>query len=78
MTGADALRAYQALYQPSAEQLRRYLPELGESLAAQLDELHKRPCADRCDRLAVNLEGALLHVRRYRERLLVEGEGHGE
>lgn len=78
MTGGAAIRTYQALYQPTGEELRRFLPELADSLHAQLSELHMRPGADRCDRLALNLEGALLHVRRFRERLVSEGEGHGE
>lgn len=78
MTGLDAVRAYHALYQPAAGELRRCLPELADRLHTQLHELHARPSADRCDQLAINLEGALRHVRRLRERLVIEGEGHGE
>lgn len=69
--------AYRALQQPTAAELGDYLPDLAEGLHAQLGELHARPCADKADRLAVNLEGARLHVLRLRERLVIEGEGPG-
>ena len=66
-----------ALQQPTAAELGDYLPDLADGLHTQLSELHARPCADKADRLAVNLEGARLHVLRLRERLVNEGEGHG-
>lgn len=35
-----------------------YLPDVAESLAAQLVELHKRPSANAAERVAYNLAGA--------------------
>lgn len=73
MNGHDAARALSALYGPSAEDLRRALPELADGLSAQLVELHKRPTPERAEMVARNLEGVRQHVMRYRERLVVEG-----
>ena len=77
MTGPDAAAAYASLYAPSADTLRRSLPEVGEGLASQLAELSARPSPDRCEQLARNLEGTRLSVMRLREALLREGSGDG-
>lgn len=65
MTGADA------------EAIRRALPELGEGLAAQLVDLSRAPTPERCERAAINLQGAAREVMRLRERLQAEGGGDG-
>ena len=77
MSPAHAQAAYAALYNPSAESLRTSLPEIGEGLAAQLVELHKRPCVAAAEQVAANLDGARRAVLRYRERLIAEGFGDG-
>lgn len=77
MTPGEAQTAYASLYAPSAESLRLSLPEIGEGLAAQLVELHKRPSAAAAEQVAANLDGARRAVLRYRERLLA-GEGNGQ
>lgn len=63
------------VYTPSAEDLRRQLPDLAEGLSAQLAELYARPRADAAERLASNLDGARRLALALRERLMVEGEG---
>lgn len=65
-------------YVPQLEDLRRQLPDLGDGLQAQCHELYAHPTPERCERVAVNLEGARRAVLTLRERLLAEGEGHGE
>lgn len=55
--------------------LRRQLPDLGERTAAQFQELHRAPTAERAERLAIELEGCRQHVLRYRQALILEGEG---
>ena len=62
----------------NALDMRDQLPDLADGLHAQLCELHKRPCADKAERLAINLEGAKRVVMEFRSRLVTEGEGHGE
>lgn len=74
----DAAVAYAALYAPTAEELRRSLPDVGDGLQGQLHELSARPSPDRCEQLARNLEGARLSVLRLREALLREGTGDGQ
>lgn len=58
--------------------LRQSLPDVGEGLAAQLAELSVRPTAERCERAAMNLDGARQSVMRLRERLLAGDEGDGQ
>lgn len=77
MTGINAQRVYAALQRPDAAALHDALPDMADGLHTQLCELHARPGADRCDRLLLNLEGAVQYVRVYREALVAEGEGHG-
>ncbi|PZP59720.1 MAG: hypothetical protein DI597_14445 [Pseudoxanthomonas spadix] len=55
--------------------LHRALPDLGERTAAQFQELHRAPTAERAERLAIELEGCRQHVLRYRQALILEGEG---
>ena len=74
MSPTDArLAAMARLYGPSAEEIRQSLPDHGDGLQGQLQELHKRPSADRADLAARNLEAMAALVRRFRE-LLVTGD----
>lgn len=73
MNRSNAAAAYAALYAPTSEDLRRLLPEIGETLAAQLAELCRSPTIQRCDDLAINLTGAQAQVRKLREALAREG-----
>lgn len=57
---------------PSAAQQAAMLPDLGDSLAAQLAELARDPEPWKCERLAVNLEGARQAVMRLRETVMAE------
>lgn len=58
-----------ALYAPSADSLRRQLPELGEAIHAQLCELAARPARDKGEALASNLDGLRRHVLRLTDAL---------
>ena len=69
------IAALARLYGPSAEELRLSLPEHAQGIHAQLIELHARPSVERADTAARNLDAMAAHVRRYRERLVTEGEG---
>lgn len=53
-----------ALYRPSADSLRRQLPELADGIHAQLCELATRPSRDKGEALASNLDGVRRHVLR--------------
>lgn len=66
------------LYGPSAEDLRRQLPDLSTGICNQLAELHARPRPDAAERLASNLDGARRLALALRERLMAEGEGNGQ
>ena len=77
MNGPDAAAAYAAMHAPTADALRRSLPDVGDGLAGQLAELCVRPSAERCEAAARNLEGARLSVMRLREALLREDIGDG-
>lgn len=70
---ADA-RRYAASFTPDADAIRAPLAELGQGLAGQFAELWARPSPERCERLALNLDGALRQVRALRESL-IRGEG---
>lgn len=59
----------------TAERLRTQLLDIGDGLQAQLYELSRAPTPERCERAALNLEGARTTLLRLRERLIVEGEG---
>lgn len=72
-----AQRAYAALYSPTAEDLRRGLPEIAEGLQSQLMGLYARPDVDAATHVAANLAGAQRAVLRLRERLIAEGQGDG-
>ncbi|MGH8074972.1 MAG: hypothetical protein ACREO4_13040 [Lysobacter sp.] len=78
MTGPEEAARYAALYAPARDDLLRALPDVADGLHAQLIELHKRPSADRCDRLSINLAGAQTAVRKLREALIREGSGDGQ
>ena len=62
---------------PDSDAIRRGLPEFADGIHAQLIKLIARPTADGAESLACNLDGARRAVLRLRERLLVEGDGHG-
>lgn len=68
---------YAALYGPTADELRRSLPEIGEHLQRSLESLSAEPTAEMAERIAVELDGARRAVMRFRERLLVEGRSDG-
>lgn len=61
-----------------AETIRRTLPDVGEGLAAQLAELSRAPTPERCERVAIDLQGAFAAVLRFRERLLAGEVGDAE
>lgn len=70
MSPSDAARAYEAFCAgPTPEELMRYLPDLAERTAAQLLELHRAPTPERCERMAIELEGARHLCLRLREVL---------
>jgi hypothetical protein len=75
MNGPHAAAAYAALYAPTADDLRRSLPDIADRIHTQLMQLHEHPCGDFCEQLAANLGGAQRAVLRFRERLLAEGKG---
>lgn len=62
---------------PSAEDLIRYLPDLGERTMAQLAELARAPTAERCDRFLSQLDGVRHLVGTLRGSLAREGMGNG-
>lgn len=62
---------------PSAAELCRALPDLGEHTATILSELARSPSPDRCDRALVQLDGAKQLVARLRGSLIREGTGDG-
>ena len=57
------------LYGATSEDLRRELPELAESISAQLHELYIRPGAVSAEQVAVNLDAAKRAVARLGEAL---------
>lgn len=79
MTPADTHSAAMArLYGPSAEEIRRSLPEHGDGIQGQLHELSARPSIERIETAIRNVEGIVQLLRRYRERLAAEGTGDGQ
>lgn len=79
MTPAEAHAAAAArMYGPGAEDIRRTLPDHGDSIRAQLHELSARPSIERIEVAARNLEGLVQLLRRYRERLIAEETGDGQ
>ncbi|WP_162125699.1 hypothetical protein [Pseudoxanthomonas wuyuanensis] len=73
MNGEARMRA--PLYGPSAAELRRQLPDLGDGLRAQCIELHNAPSPERCERLALNLDGARRAVLQLAETMRHEQRG---
>lgn len=63
-----------ALYGPSAAEQRDGIPELADSLHAQLFELHRAPTPEKAERVTAGLAAAQHAVARYREALHIEGE----
>jgi hypothetical protein len=78
MTGPDAAAAYASLYSPSADDMRRSLPEIGDGLHAQLHELYVHPTAWGAEQLAANLSGAQRACLRLAEAIRREGLGDGQ
>jgi len=78
MTGPDAARLHAAAYAPGADDLRRQFADLGEGLAAQCAEIQRAPTAERCERFALNCEGARRTALMLRQALLGEGVRNGE
>lgn len=68
MTPAE-IAARRSLYATRSAELLQPLPDIGESLRAQLNELAQRPSADRCERLGIELEGVRRHLARIRETM---------
>jgi hypothetical protein len=62
------------IYQPDPETIRRQLPDLGDGLQAQCHDLYRDPHPERCERLALNFEGARRAVLELRQLLLAQGE----
>lgn len=75
MSGEAAARLYATQYQPSAEDLRRALPEVGRRTEVQLVELHGDITPERCERMLIELEGVRQLVSRLRQAI---GEGSGD
>lgn len=74
MSPADAHTAALArLYGPSTETQSKALPDLGEGLRTQLENLSLDPTPARCEVVAANLDGARRAVLRLREGLVAEG-----
>lgn len=65
-------------YEPSADDLRRLLPDLSERTAAQLLELFRSPTPERAERLAIELEGARTLALKLRQALMREGQAGGQ
>ena len=63
---------------PTAEELAKALPDLGDHTAAILSELSRDPTPDRCDRALCQLAGARELVTRLRGSLVREGTGDGQ
>jgi hypothetical protein len=69
MTRTQAARIYEALPRPMGEAVRQALPEIGEGIAAQFQELNSRPTVDGAERLVANLLGAAQVLSRYSAQL---------
>jgi hypothetical protein len=65
----EAARIHAFAYRPSTSELRRQLSALASSLVAQFAKLRTLPTPERCERLALNLEGGRQHVLLLREAL---------
>ncbi len=64
-------------YEPSADDLRRLLPDLSERTAAQILELHRCPTPERAERMAIELDGARTLALKLRQALMREGTPGG-
>jgi hypothetical protein len=62
------------LYAPNSAVLAAQLPDIGAGLAAALSELARAPEPDRCETLAIRLNGAARFVMSLREATLRETE----
>lgn len=74
MTPAE-IAARRSLYATTSADLLAPVPEIGASLDAQLCELARFPTPERCERLAIELEGVRRHIARIREQLQREAAG---
>ena len=63
---------YRAPYEPSSDAQAQGLPDIGETLSAQLVNLSRDPTPWGCELMACNLEGARKACMRLREALIRE------
>lgn len=78
MSPEAAQKLYSAQHAPTAVEMLAILPEIADLVHAQLCALSRSPRIEWCERLSTDLEGIRRHVMRLRERLVAEGEGHGQ
>jgi|GEM_PF-1269626 len=74
MTPAE-VAARRSVFLTSSHDLLKPLPEIAESIQAQLLEAHKRPTPERLERLALELDGIRRHVLTCRAALQREADG---
>lgn len=74
MTPAE-IAARHSVYQTSSRELLKPVPEIADSLLAQLIDLHQRPSASGAERLAMELDGVRRHVLKIREAIQREAAG---
>lgn len=74
MSADGTLASPVVLSGPTAAEHRDGIPELADSLHAQLYELHRAPTPEKAERVTAGLAAAQHAVARYREALQVEGE----
>ena len=70
--GMQSAAAYASLYKPTSHEMIRCIPEIGERLLAQLNELSCRPTPSGAENMALQLEGVRLHILKIRESLVRE------
>ena len=74
MTPAEIAARNSVFLTASHDQLKP-LPGVGESVLAQMVDLHQRPTPERCERLAMELEGIRRYLFRIREAMQREAAG---
>lgn len=73
MTAADHVAAMGRLYGPDAHELARQLPDLADSIHAQLCALYVAPSESGAEDMARNLHGLRAHVLRLADAIRREG-----
>lgn len=71
MTPAE-IAARRSVFQTSSRDLLQPVPEIADSLLAQLIDLSLRPTPAGCERLAMELDGVRRHCLKIRETLIRE------